>query len=179
MQLLPPIERGLRQCLVDRAHQAGHVGFEPVRAQFDGVPSDQSPQAVGQLLALGHWCSTNEDRDYPHIAAQRGLDLKAHEVVGVVEPPLSSLIDDVQPAVTDEGQQHLAGADRILEDPDKVVARFDGVDVLENQPVAHMCAQPVIKPARRERRVVAPVADKDTSRSRRGGPRRHGVKNAT
>jgi hypothetical protein len=62
----------------------------------------------------------------------------------VVEPPIPSLVGDVQPAVTDEGQQHLAGPDRILEDPDKIVARVDGVDILENLLAAQVRAQAVV-----------------------------------
>jgi len=133
---------------------------------------------VRQLLTPRQRCSTDEDRDDPHIAAQRGFDFKAHEVLGVVEPPMAGPVGDVQPAVTDEGEQHLAGANCVPDNPDKVVARVDGIDVLENVVAAQMGTQEVVQPARRERRVLPPIADEDPSPSRRR-ERRHALKNAT
>ena len=131
-----------------------------------------------RLLAARQRCSANKDRDNPHIAAQCGLDFKAHKVLGVVEPPMAGPVGDVEPAVTDEGEQHLAGANCVLDDPEKVVARVDGVDVFENVVTTETGAQAVIQPTRRKRRVLPTVADKDPPRVRRGG-RPHTVKNAT
>ena len=46
-------------------------------------------------------------------------------------------VGDIQPAVTDEGEQHLTGANCVPDDPVKIVARVDRIHVLEDVVAAH------------------------------------------
>jgi hypothetical protein len=104
------------------------------------------------------------------VARQGGLDLQPHEVIGTVKPTPPIRIGDGKPLVADQRQQHIAGSDRSGDDLDEVVAKFDGVHVLEDLAVSVVGGEPIEQPAGRVGRVLPPVADEDpTGNYRRGG----------
>ena len=80
--------------LVEHLEQPAGVKVEPGRAEFESLTADQPGQAGRQLSGTRHPRPINQDRDDADVARQRGLDLQANEVIGVIEaaPPIRSVI---------------------------------------------------------------------------------------
>src|SRR5882672_12835839 len=73
----------------------------------------------------------HEYRDDQLVLFERGRDLDADEVVGLVEPPGTLVIARVEPALTDDRQQHIAFRDLLLQHAYEVAPWRNAVDVHE------------------------------------------------
>jgi hypothetical protein len=135
-------------------------------AQFQGLPACQRGEAGRQLVGVRHPRPFDQDRDDADVAGQRGLDLQAHEVVGVVQASLSVLVGDREPLLTDQRQEHVAGADRGGDLLDEVVAESDRVDVFEDLVAAVAVGESVEQPASLPGGLLPPVADEHAARRR-------------
>lgn len=78
------------------------AGVEAVRAELDRLTSRQRLQAGRQVGGAGHAGPVHQDRDDADTAGQRGLDLQADEILGVVQAPPSVLVGDSQPPLADD-----------------------------------------------------------------------------
>jgi hypothetical protein len=129
----------------------------------------QPDQAGRQLFSRWHPCTANQDGDDSDVARQGRLDLQANEVARVVEAPLPVLVADRQPSVTDEGEQHIAGANGVGDHLGEIVTRLNRVDIFEDLVSAELRNKVVVEPSGGEVGFASPVADEDpTSRCRRG-----------
>jgi hypothetical protein len=118
---------------------------------------------------MRHAGPIHQDRDDPDVARQGGLDLQAHEVIGVIETTLPMCIGDRQPLLTDQRQQHVAGPDRSGDHLHEVIAQLDGVHVLEDLVAAEAVGQSVVQPAGRVGRLLPPITHEDPTRRGRNG----------
>ena len=85
--------------------------LKAVRAGARQPAPCQRPQAgrkVKQSAACG---PVHQDRDDVDTAVQRGLDLQADEIVGVVQAPLPVPLGDRQPPLADDSHQGRARRD--------------------------------------------------------------------
>ncbi len=160
--------RGLSQGGVEDLEELVDVGLEASRAELQGLTVHELGQAGWDVVEAGHLGPVHQDGDDPDVASQGGLDLEADEVAGVVEPASSLGVGGVDPPVADEGQQHVTGAHGVGEHLDEVVARFDGVHVLEDLAPPEVAGQAVEEPAGRVGGVLSPVADEDATGRRLG-----------
>ena len=63
---------------------------------------------------------------------ERGSDLDADEVVGVLKPELSVLVGRFEPPRADQRQQHIAAGYPFLQDGDEIEAGLDTVHTQED-----------------------------------------------
>jgi hypothetical protein len=118
---------------------------------------------------MRHLGPLDQDRDEADVAVQRRLDLEPHEILGIIEAPPPVLVGDREPLPADQCEEHVTASHRIGDHLDEVVARLDGVDVLEDLCSAEVPGEPFDQPAGRHGVRVVPVADEDPARSRLPG----------
>ena len=117
-----------------------------------------------QLLLPERPGAIDQHRNHPHTALQRGLDFKAHVVIGVVEPSAALLIGECRPLTPDQSHQHRARVNRLPDDLGEVQARLNGVQVHEDGRVRDTLAQLELQQARVGGSVLTPVAEEDPPR---------------
>jgi len=95
--------------------------------------------------------------------ASAALDLDAHVVVRVIEPPAALLrairVAGIEPMVADHRQQHIALVDRVAETLAKIHADRNGVGVQEDGPIPEVALQTVVEPPGDIGTVITPVRD--------------------
>jgi len=139
------------------------------RAEVEGLPAHKRSQAGRHLIGWRHRGSLNQDRDKADVTFQSRLDLKPHEVLGVIEAPPPVIAGDREPLPADQRQQHVTSPDRVGDHLDEVVARLDRVHILEDLAFAEVPGEPFDQPAGRHAVLVVPVADEDPARVCRPG----------
>jgi hypothetical protein len=159
----------LGEGLVQHLEKPASIKVEAGGAQFKRVPVHQLGETGRQLPSLRHLRATNQDRDDEHVALQGRLDLQAHEVVGVVQPPLALLIGDRHPLGTDQCKQHVTGGNGLGDDLGEVGTRRNVVDISKDLVAAEVRSQAVMQPSGREVSLFPSVAQEDPTRSCRGG----------
>src|SRR5262249_47245431 len=122
----------------------------------------------GQFAGTRHAPVTAQHGDHPLALAQRRLDLDAYEIVGVVEPPVSLMIEGIEPARADHRQERIALPDLLFEHVDEIEPGRDIVDIHEQLLGAESLLQPVEQPTRVARIVTAAIIDENPARH---GPR--------
>ena len=98
------------------------------------------------------------------VSIQSRLDLESNEVLRVINASLAPGILDREPLGSDQGEQHLANANRRPDLFDEVVARLDVVDVFEDPVCPQLSNQQVVQLSRRPCGVLASIADEDPPR---------------
>ena len=73
------------------------------------------------------------------------------------------LVGDREPLIADQRQQDVARSHRARDHLDEVVAQLDRVDVLEDPAPAEVVGETFVQPPGRIGRLVAPVADEDST----------------
>ena len=96
------------------------------------MPTRESPQRLGELFRPWHCGALDEHRNDTNVALDPRRYLESYEVLGVVEPPGSLRVATVEPLVTDQGDEYIAGPDRLVDVLDEVGARLNRVDVHED-----------------------------------------------
>jgi hypothetical protein len=154
---------------VQHGEEPAGVSVEARGAELEGLAARQPDEAGRQLFRGWHPCAANQDGDDPHVARQGRLDLQANKVVRVVEAPLPILVGDGQPSITDEDEQHVAGANGVGDHLGEVFTRLDRVHVFEDLVPAELRNKVVVEPAGGEVCFGSPVADEDPTRRWRRG----------
>ena len=130
---------------------------------LQSVSASEAAQGLRQLIGPRHAGPLQQHGDDPHLAIKGSLDLESHEVILILKTTAALGVDRGRPLSADEGQKHVARADRLVDHIDEVHARLDRVDVHEDL-VAEMIGQRVIQPAGGVRRVLSSIADEDAKR---------------
>ena len=129
--------------------------------ELEGVAPAQRQQRLRQLLARREPGAVDEHGDdLDAVARQRALDLQAHPVVGLVDPPLALAVARVEPAGADDGEHDVALVDEARDVLAEVRAGRD-LDVAEDVLVAVAAREVALQAPGVAARVVAPVADED------------------
>src|SRR4029077_7259500 len=92
-------------------------------------------------------------------AFQRGPNLDAHEVIGVLQAPLILLVTCIEPARADDRQQRITLGYLFSEHLDEVGTERNGVDIHEQEIMPEHPLQSVMHPASVACAVFAPVTD--------------------
>jgi hypothetical protein len=148
---------------VQLLEQPAGIEVEAAGAQFESLAACQLGKAVRQFVGARHRGPFDEDRDDADMARQGGLDLEAHEVIGVVEAGPALLIGDREPLITDQRKEHVTGPDRGVDRLDPVVAECDRVDVLEDLVASVPIFEAVEEPAGCVGGLLAPITDEDSA----------------
>jgi hypothetical protein len=114
-----------------------------------------------QLAALGHRRPVDEHRHDRRVAAERGRQLLADEVVGVVEATGAVRVHHGQPRGSDHGEHDVGAIERLGDHLGELGAAADAAEVEEHLALAERVDQAVVEPAHVDGGVVAPVADED------------------
>jgi hypothetical protein len=93
---------------LDEVKKPARIVLVPAIAQLKSVKPREPVKLGGQLLLPKRPGVIDQHRNHPHTAFQRRLDLEAHIVVGIVEPPPPLLIGHRRPLAPDQGHQHRA-----------------------------------------------------------------------
>src|SRR5262249_38973942 len=108
-------------------------------------------------------CAVDQHRDHPDVPLERRFDLHSNVVPRVVEPRVSVIVPDVEPARPDHRDERDARGDLFIERFHEVDARLDGVDVHEQLLAVEMLQQSVVEEACRRLVVTTPVTNKDAT----------------
>ena len=101
-----------------------------------------------------------QSRDHTDVAFQCGLDFETDQIIWILEPDAPLIVCCRQPLPTDDGDQHLARTDDLLNLLDNGVAGTKGLKVSEYLMFgAEVGMQTVIQTASVLSAVLAPVAD--------------------
>ena len=123
------------------------------------------PFEIGwQLRRCRHGRSFDQHGNDPHVATEGGSYLETDEIVGIVKPPSAVPVGAREPLPAYDSEQHIAGANGLLEDVHEVDAGFDVRDVHEDRGRAETRPQVVEEPAGMAGTVFTPVADEDAGR---------------
>jgi hypothetical protein len=146
-----------------RLNQPANVGFPPNVAQLDRVAMRERGQIGRQILCSGHRAPLDEHGNHANLfVLERGCDFNAQEVFRIVEAaPLEPGILNGQPVSTDDGEQHGAGFELVLDELDEVHAGRNVVGVLEDAVRAELRAQGGQQREHMPRAVLAAIADED------------------
>lgn len=90
---------------LDRPDQAPGVGTETLVPDKERVTPGQPGQALRQILPTRHDRAFNKDRNDPHAAGQGSLNFQPDDVIGIIQPPITPLVDRGQPSRADDRQQ--------------------------------------------------------------------------
>jgi len=144
-----------------RSDQQLDVGVPARMGQLDAVAKREVLQVVGQVLGTRHRRLLHEHRNDGDVALERACRLESDEIIGVVQAPLAFSVGGAQPALADDGEQHAAGSDLLLDDAAKVAARLDSGDVHEDGIPAEALAQVLKQAAGVALGIIPAIADKD------------------
>ena len=149
--------------LRERFREPLGVGVETAVRNLDGLPPGELLQAIRQVSGLRHCRAVDQDRNDGNIAFERRLDLDADEVARIVEAAPVLTVGARNPMLADDGQEHVALADALGKDINKIEAGRDRVhiekDILASQPVR----QTIIDPPRETAGILSPIADEDAA----------------
>jgi hypothetical protein len=93
------------------------------------IAKHELAHGFGQVVLLWHLCFGQQDRDDRKIALERGFDLEAHEIGGVVETSSAILVDHAEPLRSNYRKQHVAARYAALDPSTEVLAFRDAIDV--------------------------------------------------
>ena len=147
-----------RTGMLDAGDEPRHVGRERAVPKRQRLPVDQRLDRLRQLGRGGHQRVLDQDRNDPDAALQGDADLLDHPVGRVVDAPPSLVVGEADPAIPDEGQQHVTAADGPAYVVGEVHPGRDGVDVHEE---LELLAQPISDAARDVLGVGTPIAQED------------------
>ena len=99
--------------------------------------------------------------------ALRGFDLDPNPVVGVVEPPAAVGVDDVGPALADDGEKDVALFDAGRQFLGEIAPRSDIVDVDENALARERRLELIVEPPCGGLILAASVIDENALAHRR------------
>src|SRR4029079_17613675 len=133
---------------------------EAVVGQLERLPAAEGGQAARQLLRARHRGASDAHRYHADGACARRLDLDSRPVLGIVQAPVAVGVRGVQPLGPDEGEQHVARPDSLLQSLHEVVAGLD-LPVHAHLLLAEVGAEAVVETAGVGSGVAAPVADED------------------
>jgi hypothetical protein len=130
---------------------------------FDSLPMGQGFQSVRQNLDLRHRRAVDEDGNYAGIALQRGFDLDAHEIMGIVETTLIVPIANRKPVPSDNRDESITIGDSIGQDFHEIEAGLDIVDIEENPFAGQPSGEAVVNPPSKAGGILSPIADKNAA----------------
>jgi hypothetical protein len=93
---------------LDQVEKPAGIILVPAIAQLKSIEPGELFKLGRQLLLPKRPGVIHQHRNHPHTALQRRLDLEAHIIVGVIEPPPPLLIGQRRPLAPDQGHQHRA-----------------------------------------------------------------------
>ena len=138
-----------------------HIGVPPGVTELRGIAPSQCLQVRRQLLFARHRRPLHQhgnDRDVP---PQRGGYFQPNEVLRGVETPSPVLVGGMQPVPADQRQQHVAGADMLIDAAAKVAARLDAGNVDEDAILAETRLQTLEQATGLPLAIIASVTDED------------------
>ena len=101
-------------------------------------------------------------------------NLHPYVVVLPIQPPASLRVDCVEPGLADDGDEHVARGDGLINAVDEVFARPDGIDVDEDILAAEVLPEPIGQPAGVGGTVVTTIVDENPGHAPTSLVRRYG-----
>ncbi len=141
-------------------HQPIHVAPPAAVGQHHGLAPGQAGDGIGQVGLGGHGSAAHQHGDEGLARAQSRLDLLAHEVARIIQPP-SPVRAGRQPAGADHHQHRAHFLQMGLDGLNEILAGADVVHVAEHAAGTEGRLQGVGQPAGEAGRVVAAVGEKD------------------
>jgi len=170
--LLLPALHFLIDGLAHGPDQLLHVRAETVVRERGRVSADQGAQVLRKLIRPRHRGVVDQDGNHPLAVLERGTDLDADKVVGVLELGLSVLVDRREPSGTDDRKQYVASAYPIFQDGNEIKAGLDAVHVHEHAIPSELRYQPIVQTTGVPRGIFAAVVDENPAfRGALFGPR--------
>jgi hypothetical protein len=126
-----------------------------------GIAPSQCLQVRRQFFLARHRRPLHQDGNDGDVSPQGGGYLQPNEVVSGVKTPSPVLIGGVEPVFTNQRQQHVAGADMLINNATKVAAGLDAGNVDEDAILAEPRLQAFEHAAGLTLAIVASVTDED------------------
>jgi hypothetical protein len=124
-----------------------------------GVAVGEVPNRFRKFGRVRHRGAVEQHREDDEIAPQRGLQLDPHRI-GCIRDPRFAVGLRPEPIMPDNGDQQIAGLQRIVDMLAEIDAERDIVDIDEQARLAEMLRQPV-EDAPGHGGIGAPVGDDD------------------
>ena len=123
------------------------------------VAQSQFLEVIRKLVGLWNPSALQQDRDHGDAALQRRPNLDAHEVIGVVQAPMTLFVARIEPVRTDNRKEHVALRNLLNEHFVEIDAERDGVNVHKQEIAAELPLQVVVYSARVACTVVATITN--------------------
>ena len=133
--------------------------IEIVVVDPERLPVDDGSHIRRQLVTLGHGGAGDEQRHDLELEAERGGDLRAQRVLGIVEAAVAGGVP-FEPSPADQDDGHLAGPERLPDHLGPAGAEVDAGHVHEDA-AGKALVQPVVQTSGVPRRILAAVTHKD------------------
>ena len=141
--------------------ELSEIGVPPRVTELCGVAPSQCLQVRRQFFLARHRRPLNEHGNDGDVPPQRGGYFQPNEILRGIEAPSPVLVGGVQPVPADQRQQHVAGADMLIDDAAKVAARLDTVNVDEDAILPETRLQALEQAAGLSLAIIASVTNKD------------------
>src|SRR4029077_1678705 len=128
-------------------------------SDIKSVSQRQSFQVIRELIGLRNMGALQEDWNDADAAFQRGPNLDAHEVIGLLQAPLILLVTCIEPTRTDDRQQRITLRYLFSEHLDEVGTERNRVNIHEQEIAPELPLQSVMHPASVACTVVATVTN--------------------
>src|SRR4029077_15435540 len=102
-------------------------------SDIKSVSQCQSFEVIREFIGLRNMGALQEDWNDADAAFQRGPNLDAHEVIGVLQAPLILLVTCIEPARADDRHQRITLGYLFSEHLDEVGTERNGVDIHEQE----------------------------------------------
>ena len=123
------------------------------------VAQSQFLEVIRELVGLWNPSALQQDRDHGDAALQRRPNLDAHEVIGVVQAPMTLFVARIEPVRTDNRKEHVALRNLLNEHFVEIDAERDGVNVHKQEIAAELPLQVVVYSARVACTVVVTITN--------------------
>ena len=112
-------------------------------AELKRLDAAQPSKTGWKVTGTRHARPCNQDGDDRDFTLQASFDLKAHEVIRIIDAAPANSVCDREPPIADHRQQGMARLDGLGDLLNEVVARSDRFNVLEDLAVGEMASQSV------------------------------------
>src|SRR5512134_856159 len=146
-----------REFLLDDAREPLDVIIPARFRQLVRLATRERLQRFRQVALRWDAGTFHQHRYDSHSRRERMTDLQTNEVVRIVESP-PPVRGRSQPRLADDGEQHAAVAQRLVEPRDEVLSRRDVLDVAEHLVGAETSPEVVRQPPRESGATFTPIA---------------------
>ena len=128
---------------------------------LEGVACHQLSKVIREFIGSRNAGALEKNGNDGYVSRQCRGDLNADEVARIIEATLAGVVLRVEPARSNQGQQHIALGNLFLQDLGKLCSKRNGINVHEQKVSAKLPLQPVMNSAGVASGIVAAIGDED------------------